>query len=129
MDEKYILGIPEIDAQHEDISGLVDALRELVTKKDQRHLLHQALKRLHQTLVSHFDYEEAMMGMVSYDDLPQHKRTHKSILKLFEDYFDHPPAPGDIEYFGKLISDKILGHIMAHDLKMTEAIRPFLSKK
>ena len=129
MDEKYILGIPEIDAQHEEISEFVDALRTVISHKDQRHLVHQALKRLHQTLVTHFDYEEEFMRMLNYPELQQHKRTHKGMLKLFEDYFDHPPAPSDIEYFGKLVSDKMLGHIMEHDLKMAEAVRRHLPKK
>ena len=129
MDEKYIVGIPEIDAQHEEISELVDALRKIITQKDQRHLVRQALKRLHQTLINHFDYEEACMGMVSYPDLSQHKRTHRGILKLFEDYFDQPPALGDIEFFGKVINDKVLEHIMEHDLRMTDSIRLYLSSK
>lgn len=129
MDTKYILGIPEIDAQHEEIGQLVDSFREVLTKKDQRQLVHQVLKRLHQLLVTHFTYEEAFMGMVNYDDLPRHTKNHKSVLKLFDDYFDHPPEPSDYEYFGKSLSEKVLGHVMEHDLQMTESVRQYLSKK
>jgi len=129
MDQKYILGIPEIDAQHEDISDFVGALRKVIAQKNQRHLVHQALKRLHQTLVDHFDYEEALMGMVNYPELSQHKQMHQGVLKLFEDYFAHPPALGDIEPFGKLISDKVLDHIMEHDSKMTDSVRQYLASK
>lgn len=129
MDQKYILGIPEIDAQHEEISEFVDALREVIAQKDQWHLLHQALKRLYQTLANHFKFEEAFMGMVNYGDLSQHKKQHRSLLMLFEDYFDRPPAPDDIEYFGKLIGDKVLGHVMDHDLKMTDSVRQYLSSR
>ena len=129
MDEKYILGIPEIDAQHEEISDFVDEFRKVITQKDQRHLVHQALKRLHQTLVNHFNHEEAFMGMVNYPDLSQHRQTHKGMLKLFEDYFDNPPEAIDYENFGKLISDKVLAHVMDHDLKMTDAVRHYLSSK
>ncbi len=128
MDEKYLLGIPEIDAQHEEISHLVSSLQGVITQKGQRHLVHQALKRLHQILVTHFTFEEAFMGMVSYDDLPQHKKMHKGVLNVFENYFDHPPEPADYEILGKMISDKVLGHVMEHDLKMTEAVKLYLSK-
>ena len=128
MDEKYILGIPEIDAQHEELHQLVSALQEVITRKGQRHLVHQALKRLHQILVTHFTFEEAFMGMVHYDDLPHHKKMHKGVLNLFENYFDHPPDPSDYEILGKMISDKVLGHVMDHDLKMTEAVKLYLSK-
>ena len=129
MDEKYILGIPEIDAQHEEIAGFVAALRKVITQKDQRHLVHQALKRLHKTLVDHFDYEEAFMGMVNYPELSQHKRTHRGMLKLFEDYFEQPSASSDIEFFGKMINDKVLEHIMEHDLKMTDSVKQYLRSK
>lgn len=126
MDKKYILGIPEIDAQHEEIGEFVAAFQKIILSKDQRPLVHQALKRLYQTLVNHFDHEEALMGMVNYADLPQHKQTHRGVLKLFEDYFDHPAAPMDHESFGRLISDKVLAHVMEHDLKMTESVRQYL---
>lgn len=129
MDEKYIFGIPEIDSQHEDISKLVDLLREVSSKKDHWHLINQALKRLYLTLVNHFDYEEAMMGMVGYPDLPQHKQTHKTILNLFEYLFDHPPTPGDIGQCGNLISNNVIAHVMEQDQKMLETIRPFLGLK
>ncbi|MBI5920948.1 MAG: hemerythrin family protein [Betaproteobacteria bacterium] len=123
MDAKYILGIPEIDAQHEELHELVNSLREVITRKDQRHLVHQALKRLHQLLVTHFAYEEAFMKMIGYADLPQHKKTHKGVLNIFENYFDHPPEPGDYEILGKMITDKVLGHVMEHDVKMTEVAK------
>jgi len=126
MDAKYILGIPEIDAQHEELHELVNSLREVITRKDQRHLVHQALKRLHQLLVTHFAFEEALMQMIRYPDLPQHKKMHKGVLNLFENYFDHPPEPGDYEILGKMITDKVLDHVMEHDVKMAESARAYL---
>ena len=128
MDEKYLLGIPEIDAQHIEISQLVSSLQGVITQKGQRHLVHQALKRLHQIMVTHFTFEEALMDMVGYDDLPQHKKMHKGVLNIFENYFDHPPEPADYEILGKMISDRVLGHVMDHDLQMTAAIKLHLSK-
>jgi len=103
MDAKYILGIPEIDAQHEELHELVNSLREVISNKDQRHLVHQAMKRLHHLLVTHFAFEDAFMKMIDYPDLPQHKKMHKGVLTLFEN-FDHPPEPGDYEILGKMTS-------------------------
>ncbi|MFA7281333.1 MAG: hemerythrin family protein [Sterolibacterium sp.] len=120
------MGIPEIDAQHEELHELVNSLREVITRKDQRHLVHQALKRLHQLLLTHFAYEEAFMKMIGYADLPQHKKTHKGVLSIFENYFDHPPEPSDYEILGKMITDKVLGHVMEHDVKMTEVAKAHL---
>jgi len=126
MDPKYLLGIPEIDAQHQEICQFVDSLRDVIAQKDKWHVLHQAFKRLHLTLGNHFDLEESFMAMVNYDALSKHKKEHKSILKFFEDYFDHPPATSDIEYFGNFVADKVLGHVMEHDLVMTAILKQHL---
>jgi len=123
LDESYLLGIPEIDAQHSELADLVSKFKETVAASDQRHLIYPVLRRLFYLLAQHFIYEENLMDMVAYADLPQHKKTHKAILKLLSDYFDDPLAPGDNEHLGKLIGDKVLGHVMEHDAKMIAAIR------
>jgi hemerythrin len=128
MESKYLLGIPEIDAQHEEISAMVESLKEVIADKDQRHLFHIALKRLHQLLINHFDHEEAFMAMVNYPDLEQHKKNHKGVLKLFDDYFGHPSTPAGHDYLGKLITEKVLGHVMEHDLQMTASVQQYLGK-
>ncbi|MDD5249493.1 MAG: hemerythrin family protein [Rhodocyclaceae bacterium] len=125
MDPKYNLGIPEIDAQHQEIGELVKALQEAIADSRQRYLVHPTLKRLHQLLVTHFDYEESFLKMLNADELRHHKAMHKGILKLFEDYFDHPPAPADYEYFGKVVGDKVLGHVMNHDDGMAASMRAY----
>ena len=123
MDPTLISGIPEIDVQHDDIHRLVDLLRDALSNKDRRHLIHSAVKRLHQMLVTHFEYEEALMGMVQYTELPLHTKMHKGVLKLFENYLDNPPKPNDHEHLVKLLTDKVLGHIMEHDQKLTELVK------
>ena len=126
MDPKYIVGIPEIDAQHEEITELVKSLQEVIADKDQWSLIHPTLKRLHHLLVTHFAYEESFMAMINSADLPQHRKMHKGMLKLFGDYTVHPPAPGDYEYLGKLVREKVLGHVMEHDVSMAESVRRYL---
>lgn len=128
MDDKYLLGIAEIDAQHKEIDKLVYSLREVIAQKDQRRLAHTGLKRLHQLLETHFMYEEAMMKMVNYADLPQHAKMHQGVLQLFIEYLNSPPEPGDHDRLGKLITDKVLGHIMEHDTKMSESVKEYLGR-
>lgn len=128
MDSKYELGIPEIDSQHVDISAMVAALTEVIAAKNRNHLIQPTLKRLRQLLANHFDYEESFMAMVNYDGLQQHRKNHQGVLKLFDDYFSHPPAEDDYAQLGKMMSEKVLGHVMGHDAHMTEAVRLYLSK-
>jgi hemerythrin-like metal-binding protein len=127
MDRKYIIGIPEIDAQHQQIGIMVESLKEVISARDQRHLIDPTLRRLHQQLITHFAYEEAFMAMVNYADLSQHRKNHKGLLKLFDDYFANPPVSPDHDCLGKLLSDKILGYVADHDTQMTTSVRQYLS--
>ena len=127
MDPKFTLGITEIDAQHEEIEHLVDSLRAVIADKNQRRLAHQAVKRLHHLLETHFTYEESLMTMVNYPELAQHRKMHRGVLKLFTDYFDHPTPPGDYEFLGRLIGEKILGHIVEHDVQLIDAVKSHLA--
>lgn len=127
MDQKYLIGIPEIDAQHEEISGLIELLQEEASKKDQRRLIHQTLKRLYQLLTTHFEYEESLMTMVGYQDLPQHKKMHDGVLHLFNRHFDDPPSLDDFNYRIKAISEKVFAHVMEHDAPLTASIKERLA--
>lgn len=129
MDDQYTLGIAKIDAQHDAISKAVDEIRKSISQKEEQHRVQQALKRLQQTLVTHFNHEEALMEMINYAELSQHKRTHKGVLALFKEYFDHPLAPSDYEYYGQQLIDKVLEHVMVHDLWMTDSVRHHLRAK
>jgi hemerythrin-like metal-binding protein len=127
MDSKYVLGIQEIDTQHEDISALVETLQGVIARRDQRHLIAPTLRRLNQLLVTHFEYEESLMQMVSYFGLPQHRKMHQGVLRLFNDYFAQPSPSADYESLGKLLGEKVLGHVMEHDIAMTEMVRDYLA--
>lgn len=120
------LGIAELDAQHEEIADLLDALREVIADETRQYLVRPTLRRLGQLLATHFEYEELLMQMVSYAHLPQHRKMHRGILNLFDDYLAHPAAPGDREHAGTAIGDKVLGHVMEHDARMTGMVRDYL---
>lgn len=128
MDPKNFLGIAEIDAQHEELDRLITALQKALPQADQLHLVHPTIKRLHQLLTTHFDYEESLMAMVNHPELAQHKKMHKGVLKLFSDYLEQPHATslcGD-DHPAKLLSDKVLSHVMEHDVQMTSLIKDYL---
>jgi hemerythrin len=126
MESRFQLGIPEIDVQHEEIARLVASLQEVIARKSQRYMVGPALKRLNQLLLTHFAAEEALMGMVGYQGLAQHKKIHNGMLQLFDDYFRKPPPVDDSSELGRSIGEKVLGHVMEHDLQMTAMVRDYL---
>jgi hemerythrin-like metal-binding protein len=129
MDDKYRCGIPEIDAQHEAIYDLVVELQVLITDKSRRQLLHPMLRQLNQRVATHFEYEESLLAMVNDDDLIRHEKMHAGVLRVFNDYFKHPRSSADYDHFAKTISDKILEHVLDHDVHMMSRIREYLAAR
>ena len=127
MDQLYLKRILEIDAQHQAINDLLNSLREAIPNSDKHYLIHPTLKHLKHSLTSHFAYEEALMQMVNYTELPQHRKMHEGVLKVFDDYFKYAHEPCNYEYFGKLINEKVLNHIVDHDVHMAEMIKDYLA--
>ena len=128
MEPDYAVGVPEIDAQHQELENLVAAMRTSIADPDGQHLIRPAIKRLNQLLINHFDYEESLMQMVGYPDLPQHKKMHNGVLKLFRDCLEKPPEAGDYDPVGRVIGEKVLDHIKEHDLPLAAAIRKYLAE-
>ena len=126
MDPKYVVGIPDIDDQHEQIYRLIEALHEAASRDSRKHLFRPALKRLQQLLSTHFVCEEALMGMVGFAGLPQHRRLHAELLKIFGDYLENAPVPERYDEVERSIAEKVLGHVMSHDMQMIGMIKEYL---
>jgi hemerythrin-like metal-binding protein len=127
MESKFLLGIPEIDAQHEEISDLVNSLQGVISRQDQGLLIHPMMQRLHQLLLAHFANEESFMETIHCADISRHKEMHKEMVELLENSVSHPPASGDYEYLGKLIGEKLFSHILENDAQIAETVKHLLN--
>ena len=81
MDAKYILGIDELDAQHEGIERDCLALRESVGDPERWHRL---LDQIYEKMKFHFHAEESVMAIFAYPETQEHRRSHQEILKCIE---------------------------------------------
>lgn len=81
MDAKYILGIDELDAQHEGIERACHALREAVGEPERWHHL---LDQIYEKMKFHFHAEESVMAIFAYPETQEHRRSHQEILKRIE---------------------------------------------
>ena len=81
MDAKYILGIDELDAQHEGIERDCLALREAVGDPERWHRL---LDQIYEKMKFHFHAEESVMAIFAYPETQEHRRSHQEILKCIE---------------------------------------------
>ena len=81
MDAKYILGIDELDAQHEGIERDCLALREAAGDPERWHRL---LDQIYEKMKFHFHAEESVMAIFAYPETQEHRRSHQEILKCIE---------------------------------------------
>lgn len=85
MESKYILGIDELDSQHEEIESICIALEGALEEKDRWRTL---LEKLCERLRFHFHAEEYIMDIFAYPESQKHKRSHLNIINLIESYKD-----------------------------------------
>ena len=81
MDAKYILGIDELDAQHEGIERDCLALREAVGDPERWHRL---LDQIYEKMKFHFHAQESVMAIFAYPETQVHRRSHQETLKRIE---------------------------------------------
>lgn len=86
MESKYILGIAELDAQHEEIEAIFTAFQGAIESEDRGHDVPDILKSLHEKVKFHFQFEESVMQIFSYPEAEEHKKSHQEIMRAVEVY-------------------------------------------
>jgi len=123
VDQKYKLGIVELDSQHEEIEKSLIALQEAIENKDRWHVLHFILESLQEKLVFHFSFEEAVMQIFSYPKAEEHGKSHQAALKSVESYKNLTLVSTDTESFGKPPVELFYDQIITHDMEFAAYIK------
>lgn len=81
-DDKYLLGIPMIDAQHKKLVKLINALYDIATGDEATYKLQMSkvLKALTDYTIYHFADEEQFMTKYGYHSTDTHKIAHTSFI-------------------------------------------------
>ena len=119
----FILGIGEMDAQHrriiECLEGLVTQARENNRPDEKKELLEKTYKFLKEYGLEHFRDEEELMLTISYPDFPEHVKEHAKFrikVQELEDRLDK----GDIVFVAEtaaFLKSWLIDHINVVDRK------------
>ncbi len=120
MDSKYILGIAELDSQHEGIESICIALQEAVEDKD---LWRDLLEKLSERLRFHFYAEESIMKIFAYPESQEHKKSHLEIVELIESYKNMSLTDADIRKLRDQPMQVFSEQILAQDMRFASFIR------
>ena len=116
--EKYSVGVKDLDEQHKVIFDLINALSDLENITVFSEELADALTKLMNYLVEHFNLEEKYMREYKYPrydiQVTQHKKFKKQILKFNLDTIRYKPSvPEDLlEY----LKQWFVNHILEEDM-------------
>lgn len=120
MDSKYILGIDELDSQHEGIERLCIALQEAV---ENRQHWRSLLDKLSERLRFHFYAEESIMKIFAYPESQEHKRSHLEIIELIESYKNESLTDADISKLRDQPMQIFSEQILAQDMRFASFIK------
>ncbi|MFA4968084.1 MAG: bacteriohemerythrin [Sulfuritalea sp.] len=76
--DNLLIGIHEIDQQHQVLFDVVARLEQAVSSEDKWSAVHFALVELNNFVNVHFAVEEALMRLHGYPDLEAHIAAHRA---------------------------------------------------
>lgn len=126
-DEKYSVGVKEIDSQHQKLIELINELHEAMKLGKGKDIMSQVLQSLIDYTATHFGTEEKYMTAFKYPQFSSHKLEHekfvKKVLDFQKDYNSGKLALTlDVMAF---LKDWLVSHIQGTDKKFG----PFFNEK
>ncbi len=79
--DEFKLHLPEIDAQHQILFGLIDELWKVIVARSGRNDQLRLIGDLEDYAVQHFKEEELFMQATSFPNLASHKLAHETYVK------------------------------------------------
>ena len=83
-EERYRLGIREVDQQHMRLIDVVNGLQVAVAEGQSREVVCNFLSVMEEYSRSHFSYEEELMQAGGYPGYATKKRSHESFARQIE---------------------------------------------
>ncbi len=115
------VNVPDLDAQHQKLIGMINDLHDAMAKGQARNMLKPLLDRLIQYTVTHFRYEEQYMQQIQYAKLAEHKGEHERLTNQVQNFaqkFDSGELSVTIEIMN-FLRDWLTNHIQRVDKQYT----------
>jgi hemerythrin len=82
--DDFALNLPEIDAQHQVLFGLIDELWKAIVARSGRNEQFRLIGDLADYAVQHFKEEELFMQATAFPKLAGHKMAHDTFVRRIE---------------------------------------------
>jgi hemerythrin len=130
--DDYSVGVNEIDIQHKHLISIGAELMDLVKHHSSDDLYDDvvdAIERLRDYTVYHFDAEEKLMAESGYDDIEAHKELHRRFIEKIDDIDLTAIDENQTEFVMdilKFISTWVVKHIIGDDFKYSDTVQNYM---
>lgn len=118
--EDMKIGVPHIDAQHQELIDLANKTASLCEQNPSEEQMKECLDFLGNYVVKHFGDEEALQIESNYPRYPQHKEIHQEFVGTFQSLYARFEKSGPTEelsrIFNRSVSNWIVTHIKMEDI-------------
>lgn len=118
--DKYLVQIPEIDADHRNLFALANRIHQRIKKGAGQAAILRALGHLVDYVEGHFSREERLMERVAYPDIVAHKKTHRMLEQIVQSMYRiyrHEPDAVDPDKLLEFLGDWLQNHILKSDMQ------------
>lgn len=135
-EEKFCLGLDEIDEQHKSLVDLINQIWESIIKESDNSVIFALIGELEKYTLAHFAAEETLMRITDYPAFDKHKKERQDFVARVSEEKAQAEATGqlslDMMYFLRnwlgehiLISDK---HYADYSLRNKKENRSLISR-
>ncbi len=124
--EKYKIGVPLIDEQHEElfrrVTDFLETLRSAGEWEQKVSKVNETLSFMKDYVVVHFRDEEAYQASIGYPDLDSHRAVHRDMVNYVVSFAEKYEKQGYQEALAQQFAGKLLAwlinHVVATDQKI-----------
>jgi hemerythrin len=117
---QYSIGIPEIDAQHQQLFECIDRLEAAADDRQRELAVYYVMEELRDYVRVHFSVEEIVMRLFDYPGLEAHAAEHRAFAARLES-FEKSELVDDVHLeAAKFLRDWLVNHIQVSDRRYAD---------
>ncbi|MGK5088464.1 bacteriohemerythrin [Bdellovibrionota bacterium FG-2] len=123
--DKYSVGIPSIDAQHQHLVEMLNKIHEAMKVEKGEEALAEILAAAVKYAQVHFTYEEGLLAQAQYPELEHHKEFHIAFAKKAEALIEQLKEGKQVLTIEtwKFLKSWLQEHIQGEDKKYTDYLK------
>lgn len=122
--DDYLIGHPEIDAQHQHLFALLDKLFTAVCSGTGAQVVEEVIDELVAYTRHHFVVEESLMRELNYPALEKHRQDHQQLLEAVNSKMTKLRRGEKVMSIDLLefMNDWLCRHILSGDMQFKELL-------